>query len=143
MRKSRFTERQIVTILKDGEAGVHLGVVALDPAPDCRVVHLHAALAEPPFDIAEQERVPKVPAYGAQNQPGLRVSPLEQRWSDCLLHDLFRLPAAVGHSCSTTLKRVSKEPVRYNPRRRDSHEGSNKVAFVGFPCAYPIRQAKQ
>ena len=74
MRKSRFTERQIVCILKDGEAGVPLGAVALDPAPDCRVVHLQAALAEPLFDIAEQERVPKEPAYGAQNQPGLRVT---------------------------------------------------------------------
>ena len=143
MRKSRFTERQIVSILKNGEAGVQLGAVALDPSPDCRVVHLQAALAEPLFDIAEQERVPKVLAYGAQNQPGLRLSPLEHRRSDCLLHDLFRLPAAVDHSCNTTLKRVSKEPVRYNSRWRDSHEGSNKVAFVGFRCAFPIRQAKQ
>ena len=45
----------------------------------------------------------KVPAHGAQNQPGLRLSPLEDRRSDCLLHHLFRLPAAVGQSCNTTL----------------------------------------
>ena len=75
--------------------------VALAPAPDGRVVRLQAALAEQIFDITERERVPKVPAYGAQNQPGLRVSPLENRRSDCLLHDLFRLPAVVAHNCNT------------------------------------------
>ena len=34
----------------------------------------------------------------------LIVAPVESRArrSDCLLHDLFRLPAAVGQSCNTT-----------------------------------------
>ena len=54
------------------------------------------------FDIAEPERVPKVPAQSAKNQLGLGLSPLADRRSDCLLHDLFRLPAAVGQSCNTT-----------------------------------------
>ena len=81
---------------------LQFGTVALDPAPDCRVVRFQAALAEQLFDIAERERIPKVPAHGAQNQLGLGMSPLEDRRSDCLLHDLFRLPAAVGHSCNTT-----------------------------------------
>ena len=76
-------------------------VVAL-PAPDCRVIRFQAAFAEQLFDIAEGERVPKVPAHRAQNQRGLRLSPLEDRRSDCLLHHLFRLPAATGHSCNTT-----------------------------------------
>ena len=40
--------------------------VALDPAPDCRVVRLQAAFAEQLFDIAERERVPQVPAHTAQ-----------------------------------------------------------------------------
>ena len=70
------------------------GTGALAPAPDGRVVRLQAALGEQLFDIAERERVPKVPAYGAKNQLGLRLSPLEDRRADCLLHDLFRLPAA-------------------------------------------------
>ena len=70
------------------------GTVALAPAPDCRVVRLQAALGEQLFDIAERARVPKGPACGAKNQRGLRLSPLEDRRSDCLLHDLFRLPAA-------------------------------------------------
>ena len=48
------------------------------------------------FDIAKRERIPKVPAHGAQNRLGLGLSPLKDRRSDCLLHDLFRLPAAVG-----------------------------------------------
>ena len=38
------------------------------------------------------------------NQLGLGLSPLEDRRSDCLLHDLFRLPAAVGQSCNTTFR---------------------------------------
>ena len=49
-----------------------------------------------------EERVSQVPAHGGQNQLGLGLSPLEDRRSDCLLHDLFRLPAAVGQSCNTT-----------------------------------------
>ena len=35
-----------------------------------------------------------VPAHGAKNQLGFRLSPLEDRRADCLFHDLFRLPAA-------------------------------------------------
>ncbi len=81
---------------------LQLGTVTLDPAPDCRVVRLETALAEQFFDITERERVPQVPAHGAQNQLGLDLSPLEDRRSDCLLHDLFSLPAAIGHSCTTT-----------------------------------------
>ena len=81
---------------------LQFGTVALDPAPDGRVVRFQAALAEQFFDIAERERVPKVPAHGAQNQLGLGLSPLEDRRSDCLLHDRFRLSATVGHSCNTT-----------------------------------------
>ena len=81
---------------------LQFGTVALDPAPDCRGVRLQAALAEQLFDIAERERVPKGPAHGAKNQLGLRLPPLEDRRSDGLLHDLFRLPAAGGQSCNTT-----------------------------------------
>ena len=83
---------------------LQFGTVALDPAPDGRVVRFQAALAEQLFDIAERERIPKIPAHGAQNQLGLGLSPLEDRRSDCLLHDLFRLPAAVGQSCNTTFR---------------------------------------
>ena len=81
---------------------LQFGTVALDPALDCRVVCLQAAFAEQFFDIAERERVPQVPALGAKNELGLGLSSLEDRRSDCLFHDRFRLPAAVGHSCITT-----------------------------------------
>ena len=81
--------------------------VALDPAPDCRVVRLQAAFAEQLFDIAELERVPQVPAHGAKNKFGLGLSPLEDRRSDCLFHDRFRLPVAVVQSCNTTSGRHS------------------------------------
>ena len=81
---------------------LQFGTVALDPAPDCRVIRLQAALTEQLFDIAERERVPQVPAHGTKNQLGLGLSPLENRRSDCLFHDLFRLPGAVGQSFNTT-----------------------------------------
>ena len=70
------------------------------------MVRFQAALAEQLFDIAERERVPKVPAHSTKNQLGLGLSPLEDRRSDCLLHDLFRLPAAAGQSCNTTAGRA-------------------------------------
>ena len=81
---------------------IQFGTVAQDPAPDRRVVCLQAALAEQFLDIAERERALKVPARGAQNQLGFRLSPLKDRRSDCLLHHLFRLPAAADRSCNTT-----------------------------------------
>ena len=78
--------------------------VALDPAPDCRVVRLQAAFAEQLFDIAERERVPQLPAHGAKNQLGFGLSPLEDRRSDCLFDDLIRLPSALAQSCNTTVR---------------------------------------
>ena len=37
---------------------LQFGTVALEPAPDCRMVRLQTALAEELFDITERERVP-------------------------------------------------------------------------------------
>ena len=85
---------------------LQFGTVVLDPAPDGRVVRFQAALAEQLFDIAERERVPQVPAHSAKNQLGLGLSPFEDRRSNCLLHHLFRLPAAAGRSCNTTWQRA-------------------------------------
>ena len=80
--------------------------VALNPALDCRVVRFQAALVEQFFDITERERLPQVPAHSAKNQLGLGLSPLEDRRSDCLFHDRFRLQAAIDQSCNTTLWRM-------------------------------------
>ena len=46
---------------------LQFGTVALDLAPDCGVIRLQSALAEQLFNIAERERVPKVPAHDAKN----------------------------------------------------------------------------
>ena len=94
---------------------LQFGTVVLDPAPDGRVVRFQAALAEQLFDIAERERVPQVPAHSTKNQRGLGLSPFEDRRSNCLLHDLFRLPAAAGRSCNTTRNCVLCDPRRRNP----------------------------
>ena len=82
---------------------LQFGPVGLDLAPNCRIVRLQTALAEQLFDIPERERAPQAPAHGAKNDLGLGLSPLKDRRSDCLFHDLFRLPAAVGQSCNTTV----------------------------------------
>ena len=116
---------------------LQFGTVALDPVPNCRVVHFQAALAEQLFDIAERERIPKVPAHGAQNQLGLGLSPLKDRRSDCLLHDLFRLPAAVGQSCNTTnradrrLRRVAGKSARIDA------EAAARSVLAGQATATP------
>src|ERR1039457_6982501 len=69
------------------------GAVTLNPAPDGRVIRLQTALGEQLFDIAERELVPKIPAYGAQNQLRRRLPPLEDCGSGCVIHDLFSLLA--------------------------------------------------
>src|SRR5664280_1618359 len=69
------------------------GTVTLNPAPDRRVIGLQTALGEQLFDIAERQRVPKIPAHGTKNQLRRRLPPLEDCRSSCVLHDLFRLPA--------------------------------------------------
>ena len=66
--------------------------VTLNPTPDRRVIRLQTALSEQLFDIAQRERVPKIPAHGTKNQLWCRLPPLEDRRSGCVLHGLFRLP---------------------------------------------------
>ena len=106
--------------------------VALDPAPDCRVVRFQAALAEQFFDIAERERVPQIPAHSAQNHFGLGLSPLEDRRSDCLFHDLFSLQGTVGQSCNTTPERIGTRPAVN--RKALSAAGSGDVDVASGVC---------
>src|SRR5215831_966142 len=70
--------------------------------PDRSVVGLQAAFIEQLFDIAERERIPKIPAHRANNQFRSRLSPLEDCRSGCFSHALFRLPTAGRHSCNTS-----------------------------------------
>src|SRR5271169_4136437 len=73
---------------------LQFGTVTLNPSPDRRVIGLQTALGEQLFDIAERQRVPKIPAHGTKNQLRRRLPPLEDCRSGYVLHDLFRLPAA-------------------------------------------------
>ena len=68
------------------------GTVTLNPTPDRRVIRGQTALGEQLFDIAERERVPKIPAHGTKNQLWCRLPPLEDCRSGCMLHGLVRLP---------------------------------------------------
>src|SRR5450830_611433 len=72
---------------------LQFGTVTLNPTPDRRVIRLQTAFGEQLFDIAERERVPKIPAHGTKNQLRRRLPPLEDCRSGYVLHDLFRLPA--------------------------------------------------
>src|ERR1035441_9270062 len=72
---------------------LQVGAVTLNPAPDGGVIRLQTALGEQFFDIAQRERVAKIPAYGAQNQLRLRLPPLEDCRSGCVVHGLCRLTA--------------------------------------------------
>src|SRR5450759_1140782 len=69
------------------------GAVTLHPTPDRRVIRLQTALGEQLFDLAERERVAKIPAHGTKNQLRRLLPPLEDCRSGCVLHDRFRLPA--------------------------------------------------
>ena len=69
------------------------GATTLHPTPDGRVIRFQTALGEQLFDVAQRERVAKIPAHGTQNQLRSRLPPLEDCRSGCVLHDLFRLPA--------------------------------------------------
>src|SRR6202166_803767 len=44
------------------------GTVTLHPTPDRRVIRRQTALGEQLFDIAQRERVAKIPAHGTKNQ---------------------------------------------------------------------------
>src|SRR5215472_5773982 len=68
------------------------GTVTLNPTPDRRVIRLQTTLSEQLFDIAQRERIPKIPAYGAKDQLRRRLPPLEDCRSACILHGLFTLP---------------------------------------------------
>jgi hypothetical protein len=67
---------------------LQFGTVTLNPRPDSRVIRLQAALGEQLFDIAQRQRVPKIPAHGTKNQLRRRLPPLEDRRSGYVIHGL-------------------------------------------------------
>src|ERR1019366_3314953 len=100
---------------------VQFGAVTLNPAPDGGVIRLQTALGEQFFDIAQRERVAKIPAYGAQNQLRVRLPPLEDCRSGCVVHGLCRLtanPAKVATHPSGLLLSIianESEPIALSP----------------------------
>jgi hypothetical protein len=103
------------------------GTVTLNPAPDRRVIGLQTAFGEQLFDIAERERVPKIPAHGTKNQLRRRLPPLEDCRSGCVLHDLFRLPATPAKVAThPAIARRSKPPTN---SRGSSFEEPQRSSF--------------
>ena len=97
---------------------LQFGTVTLNPTPDRRVIRLQTAFGEQLFDIAERERVPKIPAHGTKNQLRCRLPPLEDCRSGYVLHGLFRLPA--------TPAKVATHPIRQ--QTESSPRGSDRSA---------------
>jgi len=57
--------------------------IALHPTPHRRVIGFQAALLQEHFDIAQRQRVSKVPTNGTKNECGFGLPPFEDRWSGC------------------------------------------------------------
>ena len=57
------------------------GTIALYPAPYRRVIGFQAALLQELFDIAQRQRVSKVPANRTKNDCRLGLPPFEDCWS--------------------------------------------------------------
>ena len=92
------------------------GTVSLHPTPDRRVIRLKTALGEQFFDIAERERVAKIPAHRTKNQLRRRLPPLEDCRSGCVLHDPFSLPAFPAKVATHPIVGVMhREQVRRSP----------------------------
>jgi hypothetical protein len=72
-------------------------------------VHHQRALGEQLFDIAQRERVPKIPADCAENQFRRRLPPLKDRRSRQILHPLLRLPVP--------LPKVATHPATFAAKR--------------------------
>jgi hypothetical protein len=53
------------------------GAVTLNPTPDRRVIRRQTALGEQLFDIAQRQRVAKIPTHGTRNQLWRRLPPRE------------------------------------------------------------------
>src|SRR5471030_1672314 len=69
------------------------GTVSLHPTPDGRVIRVQTALGEQLFDIAQRERVAKIPADRTKNQLRRRLPPFEDGRSGCVFHGRLSLPA--------------------------------------------------
>src|SRR6516225_7197124 len=80
--------------------------IPLHPTPDRGVVRLQTALGQQLFDVAERERVPKIPADCAENDFWRRLPPLEDRRPSYILHGLFRLPATASNVATQPSERM-------------------------------------
>jgi len=109
------------------------GTVSLHPTPDRRVIRLQTALGELLFDIAQRERVAKIPADSTKNQLRRRLPPLEDCRSGCGLRDLFSLPASSA-DVATHPPLLREGPL--NPKRPDAWRESSHM------CVSPDKERR-
>src|SRR6266446_1984098 len=133
------------------------GTVTLHPTPDRRVIRLQTALGEQLFDIAQRERVAKIPAHRTKNQLRRRLPPLEDCRSGYVIHGLSGYqptPPKLQHihtntwpdngswrrtSCTCALSRSNDRRRSVAPRatktRTDAGSVSMSSAGSGAPAA--------
>jgi hypothetical protein len=105
------------------------GPVTLHPTPDGRVIRRQTALGEQLFDIAQRQRVPKIPAHGTKNQLRRRLPPLEDCRSGCVLHDRFRLPAIPA--------KLATHPFNLLAQRYERRSTTKPKLTTALPAATP------
>src|SRR6516165_5072077 len=111
--------------------------IPLHPTPDRGVVRLQTALGQQLFDVAERERVPKIPADCAENDFWRRLPPLEDRRPSYILHGLFRLPATASNVATQPFPAACTMSSRIN-RRRWPISLSDTQRWVRKPRTYAV-----
>jgi hypothetical protein len=109
---------------------LQLGTLALNPAPDCRMVYRQTPFGEQLFDIAERERVPQIPADCAENEFGRRLAPLEDRRSRYVLRVLFSLPATARQTCNTSLEDTLNAATRIELLQQIINQKAARVSYL-------------
>ena len=84
---------------------LQLRAVILHPAPDGCVIDVETALLQQLLNIAQRQRIAKIPPYRTNYEAGFGLPPFEDR-GGFPFRDSFTSPAGNSESCNTSLPRI-------------------------------------